>query len=68
MRRLSNSAITEYWSLQESNPMTKLLQNVLGSLPSDAAVERLFSVAGDIQRPKRAKLSPENLSRLLLIV
>ena len=53
--------MSEHWSSIEQNSLTRLLRNVLGCLPSDASVERLFNKAGDIQRPKRARISSENL-------
>ena len=58
--------MSEHWSSIEQNSLTRLLRNVLGCLPSDASVERLFNKAGDIQRPKRARISSENLQNLLL--
>ena len=35
------------------------------SLPSSAAVERIFSTAGDIIRPKRSSLSSSNFEELV---
>ena len=60
-------SMSEHWSSIEQNSLTRLLRNVLGCLPSDASVERLFNKAGDIQRPKRARISSENLQNLLII-
>lgn len=37
------------------------------ALPSSAAVERLFSVAGDILRPKRASLTACNFEQLVFL-
>ena len=36
-------------------------------IPSSAAVERLFSVAGDVLRPKRACLSEDNFEHLVFL-
>ena len=36
-------------------------------LPSSAAVERLFNVAGDILRPKRSSLSSANFEKLVFM-
>ena len=59
---VTGSKIVDHWPALAQRQLTRLIQNTLASLPSDAAVERLFSVAGDIQRPKRSKLSSKNLS------
>ena len=47
--------------------LKKLLEQVLATGHSDAAVERLFSIAGDIQRPKRATLQKGILCDLLIV-
>ena len=60
-------SMSEHWSSIEQNSLTRLLRNVLRCVSSDASVERLFNKAGDIQRPKRARISSENLQNLLLI-
>ena len=36
-------------------------------LPSSAAVERMFSTAGDILRPKRAALASANFQKLVFL-
>ena len=36
-------------------------------IPSSAAVERLFSTAGDVLRPKRACLSEDNFEHLVFL-
>ena len=40
-------SMSEHWSSIEQNPLTRLLRNVLGCLPSDASVERLFNKTGE---------------------
>ena len=60
-------SMSEHLSSIEQNSLTRLLRNVLGCLPRNASVERLFNKAGDIQRPKGARISSENLQNLLLI-
>lgn len=37
------------------------------SIPSSAAVERVFSTGSDILRPKRSSLTGHNFERLLMI-
>ena len=64
---VTGSKIVDPWLALAQSQLTRLIQSTLASLPSDAAVERLFSVAGYIQRPKRSKLSSKNLSNLLLV-
>ena len=60
-------SMSEHWSSIEQNSLTRLLRNVLGCIPCDASLERLFNKAGDIQRPKRARISSENLQTLFFI-
>ena len=52
----------EYWGCLPGSALTRLVGNLLTSLLSTAAVEIFFFVAGDIQRPKRSRICPENLS------
>ena len=39
----------------------------LAITPRDAAIERVFWIAGDIQRPKRATLQSGTLSNFLMV-
>ena len=60
------SAIS-YWSARPETPLLELVSAVTSAFPSSASIERMFSTAGDIQRPKRATISPDNLSKLLFL-
>ena len=60
------SAIS-YWSARPETPLQELVSAVISAFPSSASIERMFSAAGDIQRPKRATIGPDNLSKLLFL-
>ena len=64
---VTGSKIVDHWSALAQRQLRRLIQSTLTSLPSDASVKKLFSVAGDIQRPKRSKLPLKNLSDHLLV-
>ena len=53
-----------YWAGRVPNLLPDLIQTVLACMPNSAAVERLFSVAGFVQR---SRLKPENLANNLLL-
>lgn len=44
-----------------------LARHILGLLPSQTSVERLFSVAGHIASSRRSKLTVDNLENLVLV-
>ena len=39
----------------------------MATSPRDAAIERLFSIAGDIQRPKHEPLQSDTVCHLLMV-
>ena len=52
---------------KKTNLRITLFKKYNSGLPSSAAVERLFSTAGDVLRPKRACLSEANFENLVFL-
>ena len=46
---------SHYWASVKERILTKLIQD-LAVPASDVSMERLFSIAGDVMRPKRSRL------------
>ena len=50
---VTNMTLEHHWGTQETNTFTDLIQTVLACVPTSAAVERLFSVAGAFKTAKK---------------
>ena len=75
---VTNVTLEHHWGSQETNMFTSfkwgsphsnmnLIQMVLACVPTSAATERLFSVAGALKTAERSRLSPKNLWNKMMI-
>ena len=64
---LSSISPEKHWSMSAQSPFTILIQKVLAALPSTASVERLFSVAGNVQNPRRTRISAKRFQNSMLL-
>ena len=64
--QVTNVTLEHHWRTQEMNTFTDFIQTVLACVPTYAAVERLFSVADALKTAKRSRLSPKNLSNIMI--